>query len=558
MISQNEIDALNSLVKLTETYQEQGHVTMCNFFDDLFSAFSFKFTKEIFPTEIESSYTGIHLNQTYEQADFVLLIESFRNKKMIHAKYALQIIKDASSILETFSNIQECDLNKSNRPVIIVGDLHGSFKDLYYIISQFGIPGRKYNFVFNGDFVDRGPQQCEVLFTILYAFLLYPNRVFLNRGNHEDFSLNMSSYFSPNFKTDTQLKFNKYALTVFNQIQNLFTRLPLATVVANKSGLKYFIVHGGISTRFDFAYVASSRLNRFRVFIVNETSLLDSETNKMLQQMSDMLWSDPSSTPGCRKNTQRGVGFFFGPDVSESFCKKNQMHCIIRSHEVCTEGVRQDHKHCFTVFSCSRYSGGNNKAAVIKIDLNSSEIECINFNIQNLNPDENDAEKRYLLNIFKAYLNQEANELIYKFKYYDSLNAGSIRIENWAQILADHIFYKNGIRIEHKHFITLKDYLCPCNEKTYTAEYLAMFGKKTSSESFSQILESLKILFSLIDTNGDGSISLDEAKEAVNLMKRSLGKNYDLSFLRSMDVNGDGKIDINEFIHSFAKAFKLY
>ena len=45
--------------------------------------------------------------------------------------------------------------------------------------------------IFKGDFVDRGPKQCEVLLTILYAFLLFPNRVFLNRGNHEDISLNL-------------------------------------------------------------------------------------------------------------------------------------------------------------------------------------------------------------------------------------------------------------------------------------------------------------------------------------------------------------------------------
>ena len=76
--------------------------------------------------------------------------------------------------------------------------MHGSFKDLYYLIQKFGTPGKNYRFIFNGDFVDRGPQQCEVLLTILYAFLLYPNRVFLNRGNHEDLSLNLNKNFNAN------------------------------------------------------------------------------------------------------------------------------------------------------------------------------------------------------------------------------------------------------------------------------------------------------------------------------------------------------------------------
>lgn len=50
--------------------------------------------------------------------------------------------------------------------------------------SGTGDPSAKNWYLFNGDFVDRGPQGMEVL-SILYLYkLLCPDNVFFNRGNH--------------------------------------------------------------------------------------------------------------------------------------------------------------------------------------------------------------------------------------------------------------------------------------------------------------------------------------------------------------------------------------
>lgn len=130
---------------------------------------------------MESSYSGLHLNTNYEASDFYKLVEEFRNGNVIHAKYALQILEDSTKLFENYPNVRECDMSTHSLNCVVVGDLHGSFKDLYYIIQKYDIPGKSHYFVFNGDFVDRGPQQIEVLLTLLYANLLYPNRVFLNR-----------------------------------------------------------------------------------------------------------------------------------------------------------------------------------------------------------------------------------------------------------------------------------------------------------------------------------------------------------------------------------------
>ena len=67
----------------------------------------------------------------------------------------------------------------------VVGDLHGQLEDLLYIFRHHGFPSPSRPYLFNGDFVDRGPKGIEVA-TVLFAWQqVYPGAVLLNRGNHE-------------------------------------------------------------------------------------------------------------------------------------------------------------------------------------------------------------------------------------------------------------------------------------------------------------------------------------------------------------------------------------
>lgn len=56
-----------------------------------------------------------------------------------------------------------------------------------------GPPSPKHLLLFNGDFVDRGSWSVEVALTLFAYKWLYPNRVFLNRGNHETSDMNSAS-----------------------------------------------------------------------------------------------------------------------------------------------------------------------------------------------------------------------------------------------------------------------------------------------------------------------------------------------------------------------------
>ena len=86
----------------------------------MFAAFSFKLNKVLEPKEIESNYTGIHLNETYEEGDFVSMIESFNEGRIIHAKYALQILKSAIAIFERMPNVTVADSRNDDSSFILV------------------------------------------------------------------------------------------------------------------------------------------------------------------------------------------------------------------------------------------------------------------------------------------------------------------------------------------------------------------------------------------------------------------------------------------------------
>jgi len=80
-------------------------------------------------------------------------------------------------------------LLKLKAPLNVVGDVHGQFNDLLRIFEICGEPPET-NYLFLGDYVDRGKQSLETI-CLLFAYMLrYPKQVYLLRGNHECASIN--------------------------------------------------------------------------------------------------------------------------------------------------------------------------------------------------------------------------------------------------------------------------------------------------------------------------------------------------------------------------------
>lgn len=134
--------------------------------------------------EIEAGYDGPHLPTTYGLPDVLTMMDRFSEGKRLHYTYAARLVEDVHQVLLEQPTVCPIAIPKQGR-LVVCGDTHGQFNDLRTIFRMNGMPSELNLFLFNGDFVDRGPNGTEVLFTLYALKKLFPQYLFLNRGNHE-------------------------------------------------------------------------------------------------------------------------------------------------------------------------------------------------------------------------------------------------------------------------------------------------------------------------------------------------------------------------------------
>ncbi|CAF5086327.1 unnamed protein product, partial [Rotaria sp. Silwood1] len=315
--------------------------------------------------------------------------DQFKSKvghKILHEKYVCHILHEARAILKTLPNNNRIDLSILHH-IYIIGDLHGQLADLLHIFNANGLPAIDNPYIFNGDFVDRGRNSVEVILLLMVALILYPSSVFLNRGNHEDIMV-AAQY---GFQDEVNRKYRTCKIPLLDLFKDIFSWLPLyASVHTGKS--KLIIMHGGISDYIDLEKIKSLQRNRYVSMEVPPESksgskqLTDDEEDEYYQ-MQDLLWSDPDphNRKGCRDNSERNIGSFFGPNITEEFLHKYNYSMIIRSHQVKQNGYEYTHdENVLTVFSASNYCGGLNWGAIIRWDYNEEEPWLISYKTESV------------------------------------------------------------------------------------------------------------------------------------------------------------------------------
>ena len=58
----------------------------------------------------------------------------------------------------------------------------------------------------------------------------------------------------------------------------------------------------------------------------------------------------------------------------------------------------------------------------------------------------------------------------------------------------------------------------------------------------------LKAAFQAMDTNGDGQVTKDELKQLLAQLGEAVDDSVIDEMIKIADVNGDGKVDFNEFV----------
>ncbi|KAI9353471.1 phosphoprotein phosphatase PPZ [Obelidium mucronatum] len=231
-------------------------------------------------------------------------------------------------------------------PVNLVGDVHGQFEDLLRIFDKCGYPPNS-NYLFLGDYVDRGKFSLETILLLFCYKLKYPLNFFILRGNHECASVNRVYGFYDECKRRCNLKIWKVFTDVFNC-------LPIAAIVAGK----IFCVHGGLSpSLISMDYIRAIP----RPSEVPEFGLLN-----------DLLWSDPSANATDWEDNDRGVSYCFGAKIVNDFVAKYNLDLVARAHMVVEGGYEFfADRQLVTIFSAPNYCGEfDNKAAIMIVDNN--------------------------------------------------------------------------------------------------------------------------------------------------------------------------------------------
>ena len=302
-----------------------------------------------------STYTGPVFPEdgkiTHEWVlDLIEHMKDLDNKKSYTEKYIdkVYLLQMLLKVKNIFMAQKEAliDVNiPEDTKFTVVGDIHGQFYDLLHIFEINGYPSEENPYLFNGDYVDRGVFSLECITTLIAFKILYPNHLFMARGNHESVNLNQMY----GFKKEVIDKYGNDE-KMYDCFTELFKSLPLGHIL-NKQVL---VVHGGLFSKDGVTIDEIKKINRF--VEIPESGL-----------MSELLWSDPCKENG-RLPSKRGVGMSFGPDVAKRFLDENNLDLLIRSHEVKMKGYEvEPGGKVITVFSAPNYCDqmGNEGAIII-------------------------------------------------------------------------------------------------------------------------------------------------------------------------------------------------
>lgn len=173
--------------------------------------------------------------------------EYFAKGQRPSTPFTSALLMQTISKLRVLPNVIEVHRSKSEDDsaftgrVTVIGDLHGQYRDLEYLLSPdgpIGFPTPDNQIVVNGDMVDRGDMSVEIILLLSMITVLSPGSVHMLRGNHEATPKLADAY---GFHLELRDKYDDHPEVTVLFVQ-LLDVLPVAAVVDDA----VFVVHGGI------------------------------------------------------------------------------------------------------------------------------------------------------------------------------------------------------------------------------------------------------------------------------------------------------------------------
>lgn len=239
-------------------------------------------------------------------------------------------------------------------PLKICGDIHGQYHDLLRLFEHGGWPPQE-NYLFLGDYVDRGKKSLETICLLFVYKILYPENFFLLRGNHESPSICRIYGFYDECK-------RRYNIKLWKNFCDVFNYLPVCALVDDK----IVCMHGGLSPQ-----------------MMNHESNLRNDVRALTRPadipdtgyLCDLLWADPTQEGNGWGFNDRGVSVAFGADIVYSFCEKEEVDLVCRAHQVVEDGYEFfASRSLVTLFSAPNYCGEfDNAAAMLTVN---EELKC--------------------------------------------------------------------------------------------------------------------------------------------------------------------------------------
>ncbi|CAL4974636.1 unnamed protein product [Urochloa decumbens] len=224
--------------------------------------------------------------------------------------------------------IEESNVQPVNSPVTVCGDIHGQFHDLMKLFATGGhVP--ETNYIFMGDFVDRGFNSLEVFTILLLLKARYPAHITLLRGNHE--SRQLTQVYG--FYDECQRKYGN--ANAWRYCTDVFDYLTLSA-----------IINGQIRT-------------------IDRNCEIPHEG-----PFCDLMWSDPEEIETWAVSP-RGAGWLFGSRVTAEFNFVNGIELVCRAHQLVQEGLKYmfQEKGLVTVWSAPNYCYRcGNVASILSFD----------------------------------------------------------------------------------------------------------------------------------------------------------------------------------------------